>query len=104
MTTEKMDILPEDLPSGYRDIAETIGLQAALRLMELRGGETIYIPKIDCIGVAARNRSIRAEFNGRNHRELARRYGLTVTWVREILAGGGIDYRPQHVDKQLELF
>ena len=94
----------EDLPATFREIAEAIGLSAAWRLMQVRGGERIYIPKTDCINAAARNRAIRAEFNGANIRELARKYGLTKTWVREILSDAGIRSKSEPVGTQLKLF
>lgn len=94
----------EDLPATFREIAEEIGLSAAWRLMQIRGGEKIYIPKTDCIDAAVRNKAIRAEFNGANIRELARKYGLTETWVREILTGAGIRSKPEPVGTQLKLF
>ena len=74
-----------DLPPDFRDIAETIGIEPALKLVQARGGEGIYIPKADKVCRAARDRAIRAEFNGANHRELARKYGLTVVWIRSIV-------------------
>lgn len=42
----------------------------------------------DRIDARVRNRAIRREFNGRNHRELARRHGVSVRTVRRIVAGG----------------
>jgi len=99
------DIRLEDLPPEFRTIAEEISLSAALRLVELRGGEGIYVPKPDQLCRAARDRAIRAEFDGNNYRELARKYGLTVVWIRTIVGGGkssktGVDI----IDKQQSLF
>lgn len=102
MTDPSIDI--NDLPATFREIAEAIGLPAAWRLMQVRGGEKIYIPKTDCINASVRNRAIRAEFNGANIRELARKYGLTETWVREILVDAGIRSKSGPVDIQLKLF
>lgn len=94
----------EDLPASYREIAEEIGLWAAWRLMQIRGGEKIYIPKTDCIDAAVRNKAIRTEFNGANIRELARKYGLTETWIREILTETHIRSKSRPVCTQLKLF
>ena len=62
-------------------------------------------PKWEKVCRAARDRAIRAEFTGTNHRELARKYGLTVVWIRAILDQSptrptGVDV----VDKQIPLF
>lgn len=81
------DIQPDDLPEECRQIAEVIGFDALLKLILMRGGEHVYFPKLESIVSAARNQAIREAFNGRNYRELAKRYGLTVRWVRVIVAG-----------------
>jgi Mor family transcriptional regulator len=75
---EQYDIKIDDLPPEFREIAEHIGLEPALRLVEIRAGEGVYVPKPEKICRAARDRAIRAEFDGRNYRDLARKYGLTL--------------------------
>ena len=101
MSTEiDLDILPDDIPGQYREVAEILGLDAALRLARECGGESIYIPKIENIFRNARDRAIRAEFNGSNFRELAKKYKLSVNWVRQIVA----DCRRQPVYEQSRLF
>ena len=102
---EHYEIRIEDLPPDFREIAESIGLDPALRLVQARGGEGIYVPKAEKICRAARDRAIRAEFNGRNHRQLARKYDLTVAWIRAIVGQPsepctGVDI----IDKQIPLF
>ncbi len=99
------DIKIEDLPPDYKEIAQAIGLDAALALVAARGGEAVYIPKADKVARLARNRAIRAEFTGDNHRQLARKHNLTVVMIRNILqdhakASSGIDI----IDNQLSLF
>ena len=93
--------LPDSYPETLRDLAdciqETLGQIAidpaadpALAIVEgIRfrfGGSLMYIP----IGVkmdrAARDAELCAAFTGRNHRELSRRYGLSVAKVYDILA------------------
>lgn len=96
------DVQLEDLTPEYREIAEVIGLASALALVESRGGEKIYVPKAEMVSRHARDRKIRSEFDGGNYRELARRYHLTETWVRQIVAATstGVDV----IDRQLKLF
>ena len=66
------DIQIEDFPPEYRQIAERIGLEAALVLVEIRAGEGIYVPKPESLSRAARDRTIRAEYAaGSNYRQLA---------------------------------
>ncbi len=81
------DVRMDDLPPDYKDVAETIGLEPALKLVQARGGEGVYVPKVEKICRQARDRAIRSEFNGCNHKDLARKYNLTTVWVRQILAG-----------------
>ena len=85
---ERLDIRMTDLPEEFRAVAEVVGLDAALKLVEAYGGESLYIVKKETAAREARNRAIRGEFNGLNYRELARSYGLTVTMVRRIVEEG----------------
>ncbi|MFH1984139.1 MAG: Mor transcription activator family protein [Pseudomonadota bacterium] len=85
------DIRIEDLPPDFREVAEAIGLDPALRLVEARGGEALYVPKLDKVARLARNRAIRDEFSGANHRELARKYNLTVVMIRQSVGAAGAD-------------
>ena len=82
---EKHEIRMEDLPPDLQELAEIIGFETTLKLIEDRSGEGLYIPKIEKIYRAARDRTIRKEFNGSNFRELAHKFGLTVTWIRTIV-------------------
>lgn len=50
------------------------------------GGEAIYFAKGLAMHLSARDRELYAKFNGRNHRELAKLYGITETRVRQIIA------------------
>ena len=75
----------EDIPGEYRDIAEELGLPVFLRLTALCGGQNLYIPKLDSLERAGRDREIRARFNGGNHRALAMRFRLSERQIRKIL-------------------
>ena len=75
----------EGLPEIYRELVAVVGLEGSLRLARYLGGTHQYFPKFERIQLAGRNRAIRAEFDGRNQRELARKFGLSTRQVREIL-------------------
>lgn len=75
----------ESLPEDLQMIAETLSIEVALRLSENFGGMRIYIPKIEHVLRSNRNKQIRKEFNGANHRPLAKKYKLTETWIRDIV-------------------
>ena len=81
----KYDVKKEDLPAEIEELSEIIGLQAVLDLASQYGGEALYIPKLGRITRAARDRSIRNEFNGSNYKELARKHDLSIVWIRKIV-------------------
>lgn len=90
----KADMLPEGL---YREIAETIGTDNLVKLAEIVGGSTFYLPKPESLVRPVRDARIREEFNGYNHLELARKYDVTERWVRQLCGEG-------HAEGQLNLF
>lgn len=50
------------------------------------GGGTYYITRLSNVRMAKMRRAIHARFNGRNHAQLAREYGVTEMRVRQILS------------------
>lgn len=79
------EMTADSLPESYQDIAQIIGVEATLQLSEYLGGTRFYFRKINGLLMDKRDERIRAEFTGFNHVELARRYGLTETRIRDIL-------------------
>lgn len=95
--------LPDTLPEGARlvhdavlaSLKDVLGLdadaadQAAYdvlrRVLETCGGEYFYVPKD--IRLAAHGRDIKVwqEFTGHNQRELARKFGVTVQYIYQII-------------------
>lgn len=39
-------VTKEDLPDEYRDVADVIGLESALKLAQVYGGERVYVPTL----------------------------------------------------------
>ncbi len=87
------EVRMEELPLNLQRYAKVIGVANAIRLAEVEGGLPLYMPKADEINAFIRNRRIRAEFDGSNHAALARKYGLTVRWIYEIISTGEPDRR-----------
>jgi len=88
----------EQIPEGlYREIAEAIGVGNFVKLTQLVGGSTIYLPKTESIVRPVRDAKIREEFNGYNHMELAKKYDVTERCVRQLCGDG-------HAEGQLSLF
>ena len=77
----------EDLNSEYRKVCEIIGMEKALALAKAFSGMPIYVPKVAAVMRTVKHRYIRKEFTGDNYKELARKYGYTVRWIRMIVAG-----------------
>jgi Mor family transcriptional regulator len=85
------------LPENYREIAKAIGVENFLKLAEVVGGSTLYIPKPESLVRPVRDVQIKEEFNGYNHLELAKRYGVTERWVRQLCGAG-------QLEGQMEIF
>ncbi len=83
------ELTPDLIPEGImREIAEEIGIRHFLKLAELIGGTTFYIPKADTFLRPIRDQRIKQEFNGYNHNELAKKYNLSERWIRSICGEG----------------
>lgn len=78
---------PMELVSENRinQIAQEIGMENLLKLSDMFGGDHFYIPKKDSILRPVRNEQICLEFDGTNHLELAKKYGVSVNTIRDIL-------------------
>lgn len=80
------DVRLEDLKSEtMRELAEVIGFDATMRLVETYSGMVIYVPKMDSVLSAIRARLIREEFDGTNARKLAIRYNVSESWVNRVV-------------------
>ena len=86
MTTTRT-IPMSDIPEEYRDIAEAIGMEAFTQLTLLCGGQRLYIPKRESLERNARDREIRARFDGGNYRALAAQFRLSERQIRKIING-----------------
>ena len=84
-----MDLLDqvklENLDEEQKALAELIGLDGLKNLVRAYNGTSIYVPKIESLEKAVRDEYIKEEFDGGNYRELALKYGLTETWIRNIV-------------------
>lgn len=86
MTTFWDDVEIADFKDEMSLIAETLGLDAAKKIIELCGGDSFYVPKAESVIRYVRDRRIYKEFKaGKRYRELARKYDLTTRHVRVII-------------------
>ncbi len=99
-----MSLSLNDLKEEQKQIAEVVGMDTYLELTKVFGGTSIYIAKADEIERRNdRNSQILEEFNGSNYRELALKYGLTETWIRNIVFDKAAEIRKKPIDGQMSL-
>lgn len=67
------------------ELAKQIGIEVASHIAQSWGGEVIYIPRNLILLLSERDRKIFNEFNGTNHRELARKYNVSMQWIYQIV-------------------
>lgn len=85
------EITEEMIPETYKDVAEIIGAKSLLKLAQEYGGTMIYIPKFDSLTRMIRDKKIKQDFNGGNYKELALRYNLCESSIRNIVNNNMLD-------------
>ena len=65
--------------------ADDLAGRIAQEIRSAWGGQQIYIKKTDLAELSARNLDIYTEFNGSNHHQLAKKYGLAVPVIYRII-------------------
>ncbi|MBF0521327.1 MAG: hypothetical protein HQK92_16575 [Nitrospirae bacterium] len=75
----------ENLPENLRDIAELIGMENMLLILDHFSKQLIYIPGKDQIIKNAKRKFIQNNFTGINHRDLCRKTGYSLSYVYKIL-------------------
>lgn len=66
-------------------VADQIGEAVANRMMQVWGGQNVYFPMGMVWKVSQRDREIFLEFDGRNHHELARKFGVSLQWIYSVV-------------------
>lgn len=80
-----LKLRPEQLPEPCMSIATEIGIESTIKLVNLIGGELLYLPKLKSLTMPIRKEMIVKEFNGYNYKFLAEKYGFSERWVRVIV-------------------
>ena len=68
-----------------KEMAVNIALEASENTRHMWAGTLVYIPKDSARFYKAKSEKIRNDFTGRNHRELAFKYGLSLQRIYKIL-------------------
>ena len=79
------EIDDEDIPEITRTLVDLIGYDETLRIIAYFGGQSLYVPKWERAFKAIRDRRILREFDGFNHKQLARQYGVSESTIRLIV-------------------
>ena len=102
-----MDLLEkvqmENLDEEQKALAELIGLEAFKNLVRAVNGTSIYIPKIESLEKTVCDELIKEEFDGGNYKELALKYGLTETWIRNIVLDKAKEIKARPIDGQMSI-
>lgn len=102
-----MDLLDkvqlDNLEEEQKTLAELIGMDAFRSLVRAFNGTSIYIPKIESLEKTVRDQLIKEEFDGGNYRELALKYGLTETWIRNIVLEKAREIKARPIDGQMTM-
>jgi len=85
---DQFDIHLEDIPGEIAWLCDLVGVPAFMKIIDTAGGEILYIPKRQTIELPLKKQAIRREYDGRNARALARKYGITERRVRAIISEG----------------
>lgn len=99
-----MELQIEELRDEQKLIAETIGMEAYFKLTKMFGGTTVYIAKAEeILRRRSRDEQIREEFDGSNYAQLALKYGLTETWIRNIVYEKAVEIKKKPIDGQMNI-
>lgn len=105
MSSWGLDLITlEDLTGDQRELAEIIGIEAYINLVCDWGRDSVYIGKCDKTLKRLRNERIREEYDGRNVKALARKYGLTARSINMIVSEERQALRTAPLEGQTTLF
>ena len=80
-----MDLKISDLPPQFENIAIELGIDKVKALFKEFLGTSVHFPTEKMIYKEARDRSIMADYNGFNHKELAIKYNMSESYIRSII-------------------
>jgi Mor family transcriptional regulator len=76
----------KDFNEDIQILCDEFGLETALRMVKMFGGQAVYFKSLDLTLKPLRNKIIRERFKGgADYKALAKEFGLTVSYVRKII-------------------
>lgn len=95
----------EDLSGEAKSLAELIGIDAYRTMVRTYGGTShLYIHKPDQLLIPIRDKLIRKEFDGANIYDLARKWGYSDVYIRQIVKERAKEIRLTPPDGQMSLW
>ena len=80
-----MTVKIEDISENLHGLIKIIGMENFLKVSKALGGSSIYIPIYKNVQMAERNRQITKEDNGKNTKELSKKYNLTKQQIEKLV-------------------
>ena len=83
------ELTPSMMPNELCTVIATeIGVENFLKLSQLVGGDSVYIPQQETILRHVRDQKIQEEYNGYNVQQLSQNYVIIRRWVYQIVSQG----------------
>lgn len=80
------DVRMEDIQhEGMLELADVVGMETMLKIVDYYGGVNIYFPKLDNLLTGVRDRHIKEEYNGENSKSLAAKYNVSESYLWRIV-------------------
>ena len=89
-------VRPEDLTADTRMIAEVIGLEATVKLIDALGGTRLHIQSPQPLLDRVRREMALSLYDGTNEVEVCRATGLSVRQLRRVVRGDHRDTTPRN--------
>lgn len=82
---QHVSVALQELIELDKERANHVANEIANRMAAHWGGQLIYFPIGTAIKLSARDLAIWNDFNGKNHSDLARKYGVSLQWIYKIV-------------------
>lgn len=93
-----------EISNEFLQIIELIGIENAIEICKIAGGDSLYIPVAKTLERPLRNKKIREEYNGYNSKKLSIKYQISESAVRWICKEIVEIKRKKPINGQISLF
>ena len=81
---DKSSVKAENLNGVYKEIAAALDVETAMKIHSVFRGQQVFFP-VELFGKDYIHERIVAEYNGKNVKQLATKYGYTEKWIKRII-------------------